>query len=287
MNSLQGSDILFRCSRLGDLITGSNGITKKQLEELERLEEKNKAGKITDKQIITLGQLLEKKLLAPSIGLTTKTFVRSLWLEHEFGYKEEFMTDEIMKGLLCEQDSLGLVQQVIGGEFRKKNTESFRNEFIKGTPDIVLKKEDTVEDTKTSFNLRTFTEAELTPLYEWQGQGYMWLTGKKNYRLIYCLVPTPDHIIESELRRWMWKFGGDEFNDHYLAVRDQILANNNVINQIPANQRVKVFEFQFDPEKIDLLKSKIAVCREYYDSLSLTEYGKLVATGNLEDISQP
>ena len=146
------NNILVRCSKLGALLT--NPISKKDKEE---------------------GNLSE----------TTKTLAHDIFLRNEFGYKENVYTDEMLKGLYCEQDSMELVQSVLGGEFRKRSGNQLKNKFIQGTPDIVLDSEDVVEDIKTSWDLRTFFNAELSKPYLAQGQGYMWLTGKKKYRLIY------------------------------------------------------------------------------------------------------
>ncbi|KAA6438843.1 hypothetical protein FEM33_15600 [Dyadobacter flavalbus] len=232
MNSNPKSEILFRCSRLGDLVT-------------------------------------EPRLKSEAISETAKTLVRNVWLQKEFGYKEDVMTDEMLKGHICEQDSLGLVKQVLGGEFRVKNTLRFRNDYIEGTPDIILKKQDFVEDVKTSYNLRTFTEAELIKNYYWQGQGYMWLTGKTKYRLMYCLVPTPEEIVTEQKKRWYFKFNCDESNPHYMEMAAQIEHNNNLISKLPAENRIKIFEFDFEPEKIEVLKAKILVSRQYYNTLKL------------------
>lgn len=262
-------NILFRCSRLGDLVSGSEGLTNIQSARLLELKSKQEAGKITDKQIIELGSLLEKQGNIKSIGKGTESYVKSVWLEREYGYREEFCTEEILKGQLCEQNSMELVKDVLGGEFRAKNQNYFKNDFIHGTPDIILKKQDYVEDVKTSFNLRTFTEADLNKLYWWQGQGYMWLTGKKRYRLIYSLVKTPEELISNEKRRWFYKFGQDEYNPHFMAACEQIDKNNDLIDQLPKACRLKIFEFDFDPEKIELLKVKIESCRDFYKSLSL------------------
>lgn len=268
MNSPK-NEILFRCSRLGDLMTGGDGLSAIQKKKLSELYAKKEAGKITDNQLIELGALLEKEKSGVTIGKTTESFVLAMWLEREFGYKEDVMTDEMLKGLLCEQDSLGLVKKVLGGEFRAKNTKRFRNDFIEGTPDIVLKKEDVIEDVKSSYNLRTFTEADLIKSYYWQGQGYMWLTGKKKYRLMYCLVPTPEEIVTEQKKRWYFKFNCDESNPHYQEVSEQIDHNNNLIAKLPAVCRIKVFEFDFEPDKVELLKGKIEAARKYYQTLTL------------------
>lgn len=227
--------ILFRCSRLGDIMT-------------------------------------EPRAKSETLSKTAESFIKNMWLEREFGYREEVMTDEILKGHLCEDDSMGLVKEVLGGEFRIKNRNFFKNEFVCGTPDIILKKEDVVEDVKTSFNLRTFSESELAKNYWWQGQGYMWLTGKKHYRLIYSLVPTPESILGDQKRRWFYKFGQDEDNPDFVQVCAQIDRNNDLINDLPKANRLNVFEFDFDEKKIELLKTKIIACREFYNSLALPMY---------------
>jgi hypothetical protein len=270
MSSAQKIDqLLFRCSRLGDLVTGGEGITANQLARLEELQLKNSSGKITEKQLIDLGSLLEKKIAPITITQTTKSYVETMWLEKEFGFKKDVLTDEMLKGLLCEQDSVGLVKKVLGGEFRIKNTQRFRNEFIEGTPDVILKKEDFIEDVKSSFDLSTFVGSSLTSGYEWQGQGYMWLTGKTKYRLIYCLVKTPEEIIIEQKKKWYFKFNCDENNPHYQSACIQIDHNNDLIDHLPLEKRIRVFEFAFDPQKIELLKKKIIASREYYKTLKL------------------
>ncbi len=94
---------------------------------------------------------------------TAKTFVESIWLENMFEYRKEVITDEIYKGLIVEQDAMVLVQSVLGGEFRKKYRHNLENDYLTGHPDIVLS--DCVEDVKSSYDVRTFFNSELTPLY--------------------------------------------------------------------------------------------------------------------------
>lgn len=205
------------------------------------------------------------------LGETAKTLITEIWLNNEYGYKEDVVTDEMMKGLICEQDSMALVQDVLGGEFRTKNTERFTNECITGLPDIILKKDDYDEDVKSSWSLRTYINADFKKGndYWWQGQGYMWLTGKKNYRLIYCLVPTPDDIIVEQKKRFYYKFNCDETNKDYINISMQIDHNNNIISKIPKEKRVKIFEFPFDKEAIEKVKTQHAKALNYYNTLKL------------------
>ena len=230
---MQNKPILFRCSRLGALVT----------------EPKLKA----DKE-------------AGNLSETAKTFIEEMWLRDEYGFDEPVMSDEMMKGLINEDDSIGLTQKVLGGSFRLKNKEHYSNDFLKGTPDIVLS--DTVEDLKTSWSLKTFFNAELSKDYYWQLIGYMALTGKTHARLIYCLTNTPPEIVEKLKLRVYYQFGSDSDNPHYIEMSKQIERNHNFDN-IPDEKKVKVFSFDFSQTDYDLLCSKIVKAREYYNSLSL------------------
>jgi len=229
--------ILFRCHNAHDLLT----------------EPKSKADK-------------EAGLMAE----TSKTMIRKMWLKNNYGYKEPLVTEAVLKGLLCEQDGMGLAQEVVGGEFRRRYGINLCNNYITGTPDIVLKNEDYVEDIKISENLATFFDAELTPRYETQGQCYMWLTGKKKYRLIYCLVPSPPEFVIDAQRRMFFKFGCDESNADYIEAYNQIEHNNNLILSMPAKDRVKVFEFGYNESTIERLKIQIEKARNYYQTLKIT-----------------
>lgn len=224
--------LLFRCSRLGDLMTNP----------------RNKSDKISQ---------------------TTKTLCSDMFLQNEYGYKEQAITDAMTKGNLCESDSRILIKNVIGGEFRKRFAERLSNDFIIGTPDIVLQKEDVVEDIKNSFTLKTFHNADLAKAYYWQGQGYLWLTGKSNYRLIYTLNKTPESMILEQKKRYYFKFDCDESNEDYLAISAQIDLNNDLIDRIPLSDRVKVFNFIRNDDEIELLKNRIGDAREYYKTLKL------------------
>ena len=124
---------------------------------------------------------------AGNLSETAKSYIESLYLKNVFGYKEIVQTDEMLKGILTESDSLKLVHEVLGGDFRFKNRELLENDYIKGTPDIILK--DCIEDIKSSFTIKTFYNSEITTLYEWQLRAYMWLTNRKKARLIYrCAI---------------------------------------------------------------------------------------------------
>lgn len=226
--------ILFRCSGVGALMT----------------EPKLKADK-------DAGNLSE----------TAKTFVEDKWLFEEFGFAESIKNQYMDKGNECEQDSMDLVSQVIEGGFRSRYNTKLQNDFVIGTPDIVLN--DCVEDIKTSWNIKTFYNAELSKIYYAQAQCYMWLTNKKKYKLIYALVQTPEKMILNECKKLVYKYNENYENQDYIAECKQIQRNNDLIKELPIEKRVKVFAFDYDPQYIETLKVKIERAREYYNTLKL------------------
>lgn len=217
-----------------------------------------------------LGHLMTKpRTKSEKLSKTAKTFIEETWLLNEFGYREDVFTPEIMKGHLCEAESRKLIRNVLGGEYRERNTERFKNDFISGHPDIVLKHEDFVEDIKNPKSLKTFIKSEITKLYYWQLVGYMWLTGKTKARLIYTLNPDPFEIIEDAKKRLYFKFDCDEDNPDYITACAQIDHNNKLIEVLSDEKRLRFFEIELKQSDIDDLKTAIQNAWEYYNTLEL------------------
>ena len=76
------TDYNFRCSSLGKLMVGVKpNLTDNQKELLESLISKQRGGNITDKQLVTLGQLIEKRDAKPTLSTTTKSYLEQLHKE--------------------------------------------------------------------------------------------------------------------------------------------------------------------------------------------------------------
>jgi len=217
-------------------------------------------------QLLTDPKTLEAKK-AGVLSATARTLVESMWMQNNYGYYEPIVNDYMTKGLSMEQDSMALVQNVLGGQFRTKNRERLQDDYFIGTPDIILK--DYVEDIKTSWTLKTFMNAELTPLYMAQAQAYMHLTGLKYYRLIYALVPTDEAVILKNCDRLVWQYGGNYDNEDYIKHCIQLKRNNDLIKDIPDDKRIKVFEFEYDASMVAELQRRIENARKYYLTITI------------------
>lgn len=158
------SDVLFRCSSIGKLMTEPK--TQKE------------------------GPL--------SVG--AKTYIRELAAQEILGIQFEVSAKEMEKGNLCEQDAIDLLNRVRGLDLMK-NTERRANAFITGECDIFDAFRNRGHDLKCSWSAKTFPGWAVDcedKLYEWQMRGYMALWNADEWEVNYALLDTPDHLIGYE-----------------------------------------------------------------------------------------
>ena len=208
--------------------------------------------------------MIEPRSKSEVLSQTAKTYIQELVLEDMYGIKKEFSSRYTDKGLIQEDESIELAARVLDLPFCIKNDEYFENDFIKGTPDLVLDKE--IVDIKTSWDGSTFpwfAEELPTKDYYWQLMGYMWLTGRKHGRIVYCLVDTPEDIVLDEIRRTSWKKFELEVSDE----TEKEVRSKHEFNHIPENLRVKEFKVEFSGESVNKIIEKIGAAKEYYSIL--------------------
>jgi hypothetical protein len=221
------SDLLFRCSSLGKLMTDSR--TKSE-----------------------------------TLSETAKSYIQDLFKERELGIYKEFSSRYTDKGLEMEDEAIQFASEVLNWDFVVKNETRFNNEWITGEPDINT--DSLLADIKCSWNASTFPlfdETLKNKDYYWQLQGYLMLTGHDTSELVYCLMNTPLQIVEDEIRRQHWKLNLIEED---LEVRDVIQKMHN-FDHIPDELRVKRFIVEKDEAAQQKIKERVEVAREYYQQL--------------------
>jgi hypothetical protein len=198
------------------------------------------------------------------LSQTAKTYVEELAKEHLFGIKKVFKSRYTDKGNEVEEKAIELTEDVLGFEFLTKNEDYYQNDWIKGTPDIITTS--LVIDVKSSWSGDTFPffETELPNKdYYYQVMGYMWLTGKKNALISYCLINTPEEIVNDEIRRTAW--GKYEIEPSEETIRDVVALHS--FDHIPKDRRVKAFHVEFNEGVINEMKTRIEHCRTYFNEL--------------------
>lgn len=249
----------------------------------------------------SLGHLLTEPRLkadkdAGNLSEGCKTYLEKLHREELFGRSEEIKSKYLDKGIQNEEKSFTLYSNLTkdySGSY--KNTITFENDFIKGTPDNC---KDKILDIKSSWSLSSFPLYETkieNKLYIAQLQGYMALTGLDTAKLVYCLTDTPTKLINDELRRLDWKLdimdtdGNIRENSIELVVellKNMIFSENGLkdfceenpavklewftnFKEIPLQFRVKIFNLIKDDSMIEMIYSKVKKAREYMNELSL------------------
>jgi hypothetical protein len=213
----------------------------------------------------SLGKLMtEPRSKSEVLSQTAKSYIEDLFNELEFGYRKEFSSRYTDKGLEMEDEAIQFASEQFDWEFVVKNTERFTNDYITGEPDINT--DNLLADIKCSWSLDTYPmfEADLKNKdYYWQLQGYMWLTGKTEAELVYCLMNTPLQIVEDEVRRAHWKAG---LIDEDIDLRHEVQLKHNYDN-IPSKLRVKRYIIERDEKAIEKIIEKVEIAREYYKML--------------------
>jgi predicted transcriptional regulator len=199
------------------------------------------------------------------LSQTAKTYIEELAKEHLFGIKKVFKSRYTDKGNEVEEKAIELTEDVLGFEFLTKNEDYYQNDYIKGTPDIITTS--LVIDVKSSWSGDTFPffETELPNKdYYYQVMGYMWLTGKKNALISYCLINTPEEIVNDEIRRTAW--GKYEIEPSEETIRDVMALHS--FDHIPKDRRVKAFHVEYNEGVVNEIKTRIEHCRTYFNELT-------------------
>lgn len=207
------------------------------------------------------------------LSQTAKSYIEELAKEHLFDIKKVFKSRYTDKGNEVEEQAIELTEDVLGFEFLTKNEKYFENDYIKGTPDVITTS--LIIDVKSSWSGETFPffESELPNKdYYYQVMGYMWLTGKKDALISYCLINTPEHFIKNEALRLYYsmeanpKYGNLSREEHLELCEDEIRAIHN-FNHIPKDRRVKAFHVEYNEGVVNEMKTRIEECRKYFNTL--------------------
>ena len=189
----------------------------------------------------SLSKLMGKLDKNGELPKTATTYLKE-WYS---GETEEISSKYLTKGVILENEAIEFASKVLyGGIKAYKNEDIYSNEWLIGTPDVVL--EESIIDTKCSWSYKTFLDSaiELNMDYEWQLRAYMFLCEKEFATLFYYLGDTPPEA----------NYGKKISYSHLMPF-----------------ERWFSYEFKRDIEKENQIIERIKLCREW-----LNEYDKLI-----------
>lgn len=225
------------------------------------------------------------------LGVTGQKRAIYTYLEAKYGRVKEFSSKQTKKGILNEDEAIRNYNSIYGTNY-VKNEIRLSNDFITGECDVDDEENDTILDIKNSWDIFTFhdSKTDTNKNYEFQGDCYMKLYGRKNFKLVHILTDAPDEIVLKELERESydhpnletpeWRevqlitqliytrenferfitirgLGGDEFTDKLI---DSFV-------HIPIEERVSIKEFKYDHLRMEFIEKRINEARIFLKTI--------------------
>ena len=279
MQKLDATKFKIRASACGQIMTEPKGKSPMQKfldmkEQVDRNEEKynamNQETKTAEKlldnlwrwkeDLVQLEKHKDNVLLSATCIAHLKDWARSIL----YSRKKEIISKYLSKGMIMEDMGLDMISDHLDLGMVVKNEQWFSNKFMTGTPDLDLPK--LVIDDKNSWDVFTFPilETEIPDNdYYWQLQTYMALMDKPKAILAYTLTDMPQHLIESEARRYCYQYGYDEVTEDILKQFKQRYT----YEDIPAKLKVKIFEVERHDDNIKRIERRVVDCRNYLSDM--------------------
>lgn len=204
----------------------------------------------------------------------------------KYGRKRDIVTKEMLKGTMCEPDSITLFSRVEKKLFIK-NEEKLENEWFTGHPDIfegeTIRTAKEVHDIKSPWDMQTFTPLLIDGPddgYELQLQVYFDLTGALLGSVASCLVSTPEELIMGQLRGLLFNMNViSEESPEYKAAAAE-LVKNMVFEDIDYRERVIKHIVLRDDAMIQRMKDKVPKLRAW-----LAWFEKLHMNGRAPEVA--
>lgn len=267
-----------RCSSISKVMSNSRSnpiITEKQKERMYELLDKND---LTDKQALELAELQAKDKNSSKLILsdTCIEYLMEAYAYEVYGKRsinKELDVEYTAKGKMVEEDSITLLSR-LDKSLYKKNDQRVENDYLSGEPDVHDGVHDVMQatqiiDIKSVWDYPGFLKkihAKLDSNYDYQLKGYMDITGATSAYIAYCLVNTPETIVNDFRRRLFYKMNvATEENPEYL-IEAAKLEHSMYFEDIPVNQRVfKVNIEPFTDEQRKQVYERVKVCREWLE----------------------
>lgn len=215
----------------------------------------------------SLGKIMTEPRSGPGLSETCKEHLMECYIEEIYGREKDIENKYTRKGNMAEEDSMTLYSRITK-QFYVKNQETFSNDFLTGTPDIIH--HTSIKDLKTSWDLFTFfanLHKPVNKLYAYQLNGYKAIVpGAMTMQLIYVLVNTPDVLIEQQKNKLYYSMGiiDRDSSPEYLEGCEKI-DKNNVFDDIPIEKRY--IQFDIPPINIGDCYVRVKECRNFLNSL--------------------
>lgn len=266
-----------RCSAIREVMSNSRSnpsLTEKQRKRLDELQAKDN---ITENQVLELAELQAKEENSKKLILSDTCIEYLMEWYAMFTAQKQCVTKELdiqytFKGKLVEEDSILLLSK-LDKVLYLKNEERIENDFLTGEPDIHdgdhVKACKKIIDIKSVWDYPGFLKKinqKPDSGYDYQLKGYMDLSGAREAEIAYCLVNTPEIIVNDYRRRLFYKMNvPTQENPEYLR-QCALLEHSMYFDDIPIEKRVfKVPIEPFSEEQRQAVYDRVKQCREWLE----------------------
>jgi hypothetical protein len=182
------------------------------------------------------GKLMtEPRAKSETLSETTKSYLKEWAISQMFGVKNEIKSKYTERGIQDEYKAIDLMMQILDLPFTIKNEQFFEDDFFCGTPDLIVG--DTVYDAKCVWSCFTF------PIFDKE-------------------IPNKDYFFQLQI--YMHLTGCKKAVLSYVLLDNEVIPH---IYKVEPKQRIKTFEFNYEPEIIEKLKNKVILSREFLKQL--------------------
>lgn len=245
----------------------------------------------------SLGKLMTKsRTKSELISATAKSELLKLYLYHQYKRTEDISNKYIDKGIAVENDAIDIWRRHTGNIVFKNETR-FRNDYVTGIPDLLVKNDDGsiafVPDIKSSWSLTTYYNSMLDDIssdYYWQGQAYCWLVGAPYAVFVFVLCNTTSTLLDDEKHKLAWRMGSIDTESPEYIERCKQIERNMIFDMdkfkrdnpythihhsadewqydIPVEKRIHEKMVWYDQSSIDELMERVPTWRDYVTKLN-------------------
>lgn len=213
----------------------------------------------------------------------TKSYLSSLYGDIKYGKwnpTKDIGNKFTEKGKKGEEEAISIVCRLDKVVY-VKNELTFENDFLKGTPDIIVGEDpcnaEKIVDVKCPWDCETFFAnlhgEEINPTYFYQMQGYMALTNAPVAEVHFCMVDLPDYMWLRESQKLFNRMEVVTEDDIDFKIAQAQLFRNLNFGDMPLSERRIKFVIDRDEEVIQKIYRQVEKCRPYLQEIERKHLG--------------
>lgn len=286
MKQIDWSKFLVHSSGISQILSvppQARPLTEKQMATYVKLKAKELRTEKEDESIQhyygKIAAAIDPPLSKTAINYLTKRFAYEKYAKKSAAKGRAMAFHE--KGNLLESEAIELLSRVDKTRYCK-NADAVTNDFMLGKCDIFSPERKAVLNVKVAWNINTFLStlnAPLKSMYWHQMQGYLELHDMEFGEVCFCLLNTPEDMVEREKVKMLnnYVFGIINREDYEKGMESLELSLT--YDKIPMKRRIIRFRVNRAPEIMPKVYKKVERCRVWLSEFdAIQSSGKQIVT---------